>query len=301
MARTTYAYPKLNRAGLGNLLFTWGRAEVFAARHRLPVIAPQWTSPKIGPLLRGEKDLRYYTGLFSARTYVRGLRRLWLLARAARIPEAQAEQFAAQTTRPAGSTLAVFEGMEGLFTPLHGHREFLHARLREILRPAVAARVTPLGEGPTIAVHIRHGDKFVVSDAARKPANFAYRIPDDWYVEVISNARSVLGADVPIVLFTDARAADIPRLLALPNLQMADGNPSVVDILRMARAQILVGTSTSTFGMWSAFLGGIPSIWYPAEHEFPLYPDKPGFQITAGLDGALPEGSAEVLRAAINP
>jgi hypothetical protein len=303
MSHDIYAYAKLCAAGLGNLLFPWGRCEVFRARHRLPMLAPRWTYAKIGPLLRREKDKRYYTGLFSHKGYVSGLKRWWLLKRAQRIAEADAEQFmAAQSSgdhRGGGSKVIAFEGVCDLFEPLLGHRELLHNRLHEILSPRVKQRLAPLGAGPVIGVHVRHGDKFVVEAGPRRPAGFLYRIPDDWFVTVIKNLRQSLGSDAPVVLFTDARPNEVQSILDLPNVSLAEENPSIADILRLAQAQVMIGTSTSTFGMWSAYLGAMPSIWYPSEHTFTLTPDKLGFQITADLDGSLPEGCVQTLQSAM--
>ena len=302
MSDDIYAYAKLGRAGLGNLLFTWGRCEIFCARHKLPMLSPQWTQPKIGPLLRWAKDKRYYTNLFSRKGYVSGLKRWWLLRRARRVGENEAEQFMAARSPGGGGggpALMVFEGIEGLFDPILGHRELLGPRLRQIVSPHVAQRLTPLGEGAGIGVHVRHGDKFVVEESVRRPANFLYRIPDDWFVTVINNVRQVLGATAPVVLFTDARPHEIRPILDLPNVSLAVDNPSIVDILRLSTAQVMIGTSTSTFGMWSAYLRAMPSIWYPSEHVFTLTPDKPGYQITAGLDGSLPGGCEATLRGAM--
>src|SRR3954454_23821606 len=95
MSQQTYVYAKLSNAGLGNLLFPWARCEIFRPRHNLPMLAPRWTHAKIGPLLRREKDKRYYIGLFSRKGYVSGLKRWWLLKQAQRITEGEAEQFMA--------------------------------------------------------------------------------------------------------------------------------------------------------------------------------------------------------------
>jgi hypothetical protein len=264
------------------------------------MLAPQWTHPKIGPLLRRERDKRFYTGLFTQKGYVGGLKKWWLLSRAERIGETEAEAFIAQAANEKrNNTLLVFEGMEGLFDPLAGHRELLLNRLRSILRPSVLERITALGSGPVIGVHIRHGDKAVVEESQRKIANFNSRIPDEWFLTTIEQVRKVLGRDIPVVVFTDAHPGEIKGLYDLPNVSMAAANPSIVDILRLSLADIIIGTSTSTFGMWSAYLGGMPSIWCPSEYQFSLTYDKPGFQITADMHGTLPEGCGETLRRAI--
>ena len=57
-----YVYPKLSErdlgfvrlggAGLGNILFTYARALVYARDHRCRLIWPTWFSFKLGPILR---------------------------------------------------------------------------------------------------------------------------------------------------------------------------------------------------------------------------------------------------------
>src|SRR5262249_52692787 len=50
----------LPNAGLGNKLFVWARAEVFAMLNDMPNDTMGWTWPKIGPILRSERSLRMY-------------------------------------------------------------------------------------------------------------------------------------------------------------------------------------------------------------------------------------------------
>ena len=73
--RGLYVYPALGGVvdcgffriggpGLANMLLSWARAAVAADRLGITLLTPAWLSPKIGPLLRGERDLRIYYGLF---------------------------------------------------------------------------------------------------------------------------------------------------------------------------------------------------------------------------------------------
>ena len=81
----TWVHAAVGRTGLGNMLFSWARAEVFSHALSLPMLAPQWVKPKVGPLLRGERDLRYYTSSFSSDGYVTGFNRLAILLFSKRI------------------------------------------------------------------------------------------------------------------------------------------------------------------------------------------------------------------------
>src|SRR5580693_590537 len=73
MARI-YIYPRFSTLGafgfrfggpgLGNLLFPYTRALVLAKEHGWTLINPSWTTMKLGPLLRGERDARWYPRVF---------------------------------------------------------------------------------------------------------------------------------------------------------------------------------------------------------------------------------------------
>ena len=85
-----YIYPKLSEpdmnlfrlggAGLGNILFTYARAVVYAAKNeRIKIIWPTWPSIKLGPILRNEKDKRFYADLFKNNSgYISGLKKIVL-------------------------------------------------------------------------------------------------------------------------------------------------------------------------------------------------------------------------------
>ena len=51
---------RLGGAGLGNILFPWATALVYAKMHNLIRIQTTWRSFKIGTYLRKEKDKRMY-------------------------------------------------------------------------------------------------------------------------------------------------------------------------------------------------------------------------------------------------
>src|SRR5229473_2140179 len=74
-----YCRAILPRTGLGNRLFPWARCRVFSFTNNVPMLSPRWAQLKIGPLLRGESDLRLYFNLFKrGADDVRGIRKLSL-------------------------------------------------------------------------------------------------------------------------------------------------------------------------------------------------------------------------------
>ena len=296
------AYPALSRAGLGNLLLPWARAEVFRHHHGLEMLAPQWTQPKIGPLLRRERDLRYYWRVFSNAGYITGLRRSWLLQSATQLDEDSGEEFMRSSfvARGRGSILVTFEGHseEEWFDRLLGGRDFLRRRLFEMLSPPIRAMLHGRDEHPTIAVHVRRGDKVTVELGGS--CAISNRTPsDEWFRRVIQSLRNVAGAEAPVTIFSDGKPGQLDALLALPNVSLAPPAPAIVDMLRMARARVVVTSGISTFSMWPAFLAQIPAINYPGTMAR-LNPDRPGWDIEATLGGELPATSQRILAAALS-
>jgi hypothetical protein len=306
-APRVYAFPAVGRAGLGNVMLPWARCEVFRQQHGLPMLAPQWTQPKLGPLLRGERDKRYYVGLFTSTGYIAGWRKHWILATSAKVDEDQGPALLAGTG-PGRRTVVVFNGTRGdparrdYFGPLLPHRALLARRLGEILAPGCRRRLEQLPDDGVIGVHLRRGDKPTLAFGAAPPdgAGDHWTPAEEWFVRAIRNVRQALGWDAPVRLFTDARPEQIPRILGLPQVQLAPPNPAIVDILALARARIVIPTGSSTFSHWAIFLGQMPTLWYPGTRRG-LHPDDPAADTEADLRGGFAPGFAAVLRTAAPP
>lgn len=280
---SVYAYASMGRTGLGNMLFAWARCEVFANRHQLPILAPQWTQPKIGPLLRGEKDLRYYTGLFSNAGYICGLRRLRLLLAGKRVVEDQAEPAFANRSRR-GATIVTFRGMRRMFEPLIPHRELLRRRLGEILAEPIRASLDAQGPPDPIAIHVRRGDMNVVPFGEPYPVGICRALPIEWFVGCLRSVREAAGAELAATIYSDGREEVLEPLLSMPKTRLAAPNTSVADILLMSRSPILITTGSSTFSGWACFLGRPISLWYPESPRELLPVPMPGAVVTS-LDG----------------
>jgi hypothetical protein len=297
MADKIYAFPDVGRSGLGNMLFPWARAEVFRMRHGVPMLAPQWTQPKIGPLLRGEKDKRYYVGLFdnAHSQYVRGLRKYLILNRSNRVPQAEAESFITSKERPHGRHVVVFSGWEGWFDGIVPHRAFVSKRLHEILTPSLKARLASIPTDYEIAVHVRRGDKPVMPFGAPFTGEYHGGMANEWFINCINAVRAVLGETARVKIFTDASDDQIRPILDLPNVSKSGDNPSIVDIFLLSRGKVLITTGTSSFSAWASYVGGMPTIWYPGL-RLDLNPDRAGLGVESDLEGKLPPAACDVVR-----
>lgn len=261
-----HVYVRPGRTGLGNMLFPWARAIVFSEAHNIPMLSVRWTQPKVGPILRRERDARLYMGLFSSRGYVSGIRKWAALLTLPRVSEDDAG--GTEGVLRARRGIVLFEGMGGMFAPLLAHHERVKARLEGMLTPSVREMIDPRGGGtePYIAMHVRRGDMKTLLYGQPFPAGPGnFTMPVEWYVRVAEQLREGTWGSLPIRVFSDGTDAQLAPLLRLEGVSRAPPRPSIVDIFLMAKARLLVATSNSTFSMWATFLGRMPTVYYPGQ------------------------------------
>lgn len=251
--------------GLGNMLFPWARAIVAAETYGYELIEPTWVQLKLGPMLRGERDRRFYSGLFRATPrYVRGARRLWLLARSRRVEEGR------PVGNHAGPTVIVFAGMRGQFSDLTDRNEQLRQRLLEIAHPKVKSRL-PAEIVPRMAIHVRLGDYRRSTELERLPQGAANTAtPVHWFAEALGEVRRTLGRSIEADVFSDGADSELAPLLGMTGVARSEKGSSLADMLSMACYAGLIG-SNSTFAMWSSFLGEVPTIWPPRRESQRLH------------------------------
>jgi hypothetical protein len=263
MHRKLYTNPMVGRTGLGNMLFPWARAEVFCGEQRALMLAPQWVNIcRIGPWLRRERDKRYYFSAFSNAGYIRGLRREYILRAASHADEAAYN--APSMSQGTKMQVIDFAGMAGFFSPLLAHRTYIRERIHAITSEAILKQLDQLPHEPFIGVHIRRGD-FQRGGMA---------IGDEWYACAIDRAIRTVGEGArnsPIRIFSDAEPEAMESLCKrFSSATLMPKAPALLDLLLLSRCEALVGTSRSTFSMWAAFLGQMPSFWHPCETPPPF-------------------------------
>lgn len=252
-------YLRVAGAGLGNCLFAYFHAMLFARRSGAALIQPAWPSLKVGPLLRGERSRRSYLGLFRpSASELSGLRKGRALAaglggtwRDAPIP--------APATARTNGRLTVVRCQRHLFEPLLPDRAEIRRRFLEIARPPLPLR-QGWGNGRYIAVHVRLGD-FAGASAEQLHSGAVnnLRIPLGWYVDVAQRLRAAFPA-LPVQVLSDGAEAELAPLLRIEGVRIRRENDDLSELAALAGARLLVG-SRSTFSRWAAFLGNMPSIW----------------------------------------
>lgn len=255
-----YGYPVLQRAGLGNMLFSWARCVTWCRTNDQPMIAPRWRKIRIGPYLRGEREKRRYHECFTNPGDVGGLRRLALLALGRRVPETALPLEDADGPRP---TVVVFEEMRDCYEPLIGH----HALIRDEIERMTEPRFLPEDseDDPYIGVHVRRGDFLEPDDPqVLKQGAHNYRLPVEWYVSAVQNLREEMSFQAPVRVFTDGSREQVSDLLDLPETTISRGARAITDLLSLSRSRVMIG-SGSSFSMWASFLGQVPSVWFPGQ------------------------------------
>jgi hypothetical protein len=252
-------------SGIGNRLFPWARCVRFADRTGVPMLAPHWFQPRIGPLLRGGIAFQAYhrqillAGLFRSAGYVGGITRFrversW--------PRRVNTNGVDDQVEP--DVLYSFEGDANHFADLVGQRTFLLERLRRDTRP----RWTALAErmAAPIVINVRAGRDFrpavSSSDYFTKGG---VRTPNDWFVACLKSIRRLAGATVPAVVVSDGAETDLREILAEPAVRFARPGCAASDLLTLASARVLVGSGGSSFSAWGAFLSGAPVVTHPGQ------------------------------------
>lgn len=243
-----YAYPKLMRAGLGNKMFQWAQAVAYCHKTGAKMLAPAWAGDfAIGPWLRGERHKRFYGLQFTNKGYIKGLQRLLsiLFAR----------------------DVAVFQDMKGFFEPFLDDQQYVKEELWRILSQGIKTNISSIVKGGKyLAVHIRRGDF----------SSLGCAFPNDWYVRAIQKALTLneVSDRKLIRVFTDGFPDEVEFVAQnFPDevVKVMPKAPAIQDIVAMSKACALVGSPGSTFSMWAAFLGQMPSIWNKADMPTRLY------------------------------
>jgi hypothetical protein len=264
----------LPSAGLGNKLFVWAKAEVFALLNDMPCDTIGWTRPKIGPLLRGERSARLY-GRYLHSKKAAGTIALatgFFTGRLVFEPEV-----ASLKCRPAlVSQTYVFKDIPSwrdFFGDVRDHRDFVHDRLLTAIRDQYKKELEALPP-PVVAVHVRRGDFRGLRAGEDFTRVGAVRTPDQYFVDLIEQIRNICGANVPVTVFSDGPDDEIAFLTRMPGVTRSPATSDIVDLLLMAQARIIITSAGSTFGEWAAFLSKAAVLRHPAHIHAPLRPTQ---------------------------
>lgn len=299
-----YTYPKLSEkdyhifrvggAGLGNILFTYARAVVYASKHEnVKMIWPTWFSLKLGPILRGEKDKRFYNDLFrNGSGYIDGVKKTSLLLTKKKIKEKDA-----LLNSDFDDKIIEFEGFEGCFEPIMQDSKIVYDDIVKNLAKKNIKALEFNGKD-AICMHVRLGDFTRVTWEEVLSGKHCSSIPIEWYVGIGKELRRIAGKDVKIYVFSDGTDEELKPLLEMNNVEKITFGTAIADIIALSKAGIFVA-SGSSFSMWARYLGRMTTIMFPNQVKQVILQDyDEGMEIVA-LDKISDEYS-DIIRRAID-
>lgn len=267
-----YVYPKLSSrdfhifraggAGLGNILFIYARAVVYSQKHKnVKMIWPTWPSVKIGPILRREKDKRFYNDLFENKSgYIDGFEKTKLLLSLKKISEKEASINAVSD-----NSIIEFEGFEDCFLPIIDDSQIV---LDDIIRNLATKNRKALEfEGKNaICMHVRLGDFNRVTWDEVLQGKHCSSIPIEWYINMGKEIRRIAGYEVKIYVFSDGTDQELKSLLDMGNVERITFGSAIADILALSKAGVFVA-SGSSFSMWVRYLGRMTTVMFPNQSK----------------------------------
>lgn len=259
-----YCHAVLPRSGLGNRLFPWARCRIFSYVNDIPMLAPRWTQIKVGPLLRGESDLRFYHNLFKRRPeQIGGMKKIWLLLFSKKLPEPE-DLCLYKKGVFSGNVIVVFKGEKGYFGKLNGWDQFLMKELLLMTKDRWLNIVYKVPDIP-IGIHVRRGDFTTPVSEEDFMFKGSLRTPILWFIKSLKVIRENIGFPAKAFVTSDGTVAELQELLNLENVFLIRTGSAISDMLILSKAKVLIASGGSTFSAWASFLGQMPTISHPGQ------------------------------------
>ena len=238
--RRVFVTAIIGRAGLGNELFPFQRALERAALGGYQFVAPSWLHLHLGPLLRRERDLRWYWRLFAYSSSWAGARVILLRC------------LSLLSFRRL--TLLSEVGMKDYFAcfrlPGEWHRE-------QLIKFANRRAISAAKDDEYFSAHVRLGDyPKTLANAHDGLTDKIARTPMEWYAEMIELVR-VRFPDIPVIVSSDGSDKELEMLLRIPGVGRSQARSALDEMLLLSHSCGIMG-SCSTFSAWGAFLGSVP-------------------------------------------
>lgn len=178
--------------------------------------------------------------------------------------------------RWSGRSLVLIDRPVYSFSGLNAHGPLLRRELCAITRPRQLQRARAVPLAP-IGINIRCGRDFRAPPAAGAGAEWIgwlQQTPLAWFIETLLAVRELAGEVVPALVVSDGSEQQLRPLLALPAVQLLRPTTAIVDLLVLGRTRLLLGSGSSSFSAWAAFLGQQTAITAPG-HPFSRWDLEP--------------------------
>jgi len=239
--------------GLGNRLFPWARAIVFARNNNTSIIWPYWFHFRKASFLKGGIDYRTSLGkILLYKNFKNNGSYLSYYKKALTVLSNKKE-------------INWFSGDGAFFSDLHDFQPLIKEELFKIAHPKVLSDLKEV-EVPKIILNIRRGKDF--SDA-KVPEDFinkgGLRTPLSWFFLSLSQIREHAGQDIPALIISDGNSSDLAEILSLPGVSLAKTKTAIADLLLLSKAKIILGSGGSSFTAWGSFLSKATTLTIPGQ------------------------------------
>jgi hypothetical protein len=250
---------KLPRAGLGNKLFVWAHGVVFAHNNKMQHITIGWLQIMIGPILRGEKSLRFYNGFFKND---KSKFSLWFLKKSKYVNLSYKECNTLVDQKNNYYFFSEVPHWKHYFEGLTQNRDLIIDIFFKTLQPNYSKIYQSL-QSNEIAVHIRMGDFKPLGDNEDFAKAGLVRTPLHYFIEVINGIREITKQTNSVTVFSNGTKQELKEILELPKVTLAENNNDLVDLLHMSKSKVIVLSAASTFGQWAGFLSNAILLHHP--------------------------------------
>lgn len=220
---------RLGGAGLANCMFFVARGIAYSCKNKIPLLRPTWERVGIGPVLRREKDKRFYIGFFKHWLSLSSLYKCWRLLLKKNVVRLN----------------GWWNYIEDLTEYWKEISEYFHSNISEKVLENI-----PDGLSDKIALHIRRGD---MPEHAR--------VGLDWSISMVEKVKSIC-PDNDILLFSDGSDEELAEVLSIDGVSRAFFGDAMSDLYAMSKCKMIIGTSSS-FSWFAAYLSQIPIIIPP--------------------------------------
>lgn len=255
-----FCQARLPKAGLGNKLFVWARAFVFARLNQLPLVVSGWLDLQRAPLLRGG-DLRLYWNYFQRVRQV-GLVRRCLARRSAAVVREPPLTIVDPPRAPTVFEFSQVPHWAQHFQDIKPYRAEVREGLCRMLTPARRHEIAAAPKAP-MCLHVRRGDFRPLAASEEFTKVGGVRTPLDYFQSNIQLIRQLHGSELPVTVVSDGSRTELRELLAVPGVALGPRQTAIADLLMMAASKVLVTSAGSTFGYWAGFLGDCALILHP--------------------------------------
>lgn len=240
-----FGFIRFGGPGLANCMIIAARAYIFAKKNSYEYISPTWLRFGIGPILRKEKDNRFYSGLFRG-VGIRGLKKYFLLL----------------TFFFGNKKIIKIDNLGGYFFDLKEDYALSVNFLKESINKNVLKLLENINFCDVIGVHIRCGDY----------KNSSLFTEISFYKEIILKIKDFFGNKYKFYIFSDGSNDELKEILSIDGVTRNFFGNAVADMIALSKCRMIVA-SDSTFSGMAAFLEQKPII-FPKRHFSSVLEDK---------------------------